>query len=204
MKLTSNRIKFQQRTYNKATMKKNLRQFVSHSTNFVSSSFWYFDENNWIEQNSKGLEMFKACGIFAALSPQMSVPRNRDLFKFYLLHGTANHYKTLVKKCNDIMKAKNEKEAIQILNGKKITSFYLNLLHPNKETKVTIDRHAVSCLTQKPNKVYAINDKPLQMTNNQYNFFENVYKEVSYELNVLPHELQAIAWVSYRQLRNLN
>ena len=204
MNQPNNRLKYKGKTYNKANLKKRLRHFVSHSENFVSNSFWYVNQSQWIKDNSNGLDMFKAAGIFAALSPQASVPLNEQFFIQYMETGTASHTAVMVDKCHRIMNASDEEEVVKILNGNKIKSFYLNLLHPNKETKVTIDRHAIACLFQSPNNVSALSNNFARMTDKQYSFFESVYIDVSNELNILAHELQAIAWVSYRQLRNLN
>jgi thermostable 8-oxoguanine DNA glycosylase len=102
------------------------------------------------------------------------------------------------------MTAESEGEVLRILNGNKISSFYLNLLHPNKETRVTIDRHAIACMTQKVDDVKPLEDGQYSMTDKQYVSFEQVFKDVSDELNLCAHQVQAITWVSYRKLRGLN
>lgn len=198
------RIKFKNRNYNAETLRKNLREYVRLADNMTWHSMWYEIESNWINNNREGLEMYKACGIFAALSPQMSVERNKELFLKYLKHGNASHYGQLVRKCDEIMIADNEEEVLKILNGNKISSFYLNLLHPNRETRVTIDRHAIACLTQKVDDVKALEDGQYRMTNKQYSLFEQIFKDISEELNLCAHQIQAITWVSYRKLRGLN
>lgn len=198
------RIKFKNRNYNAETLRKNLRQYVRLSHNMTWHAMWYQIESNWINENRGELEMYKACGIFAALSPQMSVERNKELFLQYLKQGKASHYGQLVRKCDDIMTAENEEEVLEILNGNKISSFYLNLLHPNKETRVTIDRHAIACMTQKVDDVKALEDGQYSMTDKQYASFEQVFKDISEELNLCAHQVQAITWVSYRKLRGLN
>lgn len=198
------RIKFKNRNYNAETLKKNLRQYVIASENIGRDLLWYQNESDWIKENKGTLEMYKACGIFAALSPQMSVERNRELFIQYLKYGKASHYGQLNSKCDEIMTAESEEEVSKILNGNKISSFYMNLLHPCKETRVTIDRHAIACMTQKIDDVKPLEDGQYSMTNRQYSMFETIFKQVSDELGVLAHELQAITWVSYRQTRGLN
>lgn len=198
------RIKFKNRNYNAETLRKNLREYVRLSGNMTWHSMWYQIESNWIYDNCGELEMYKACGIFAALSPQMSVERNKELFLQYLKHGKASHYGQLVRKCDDIMTAESEEDVSAILNGNKISSFFLNLLHPEKETRVTIDRHAIACMTQKVDDVKALEDGQYSMTDKQYASFEQVYKDISDELNLCAHQVQAITWVSYRKLRGLN
>ena len=198
------RIKFKNRNWNAETLRRNLRFYVSQSKNIGSGMLWYNIQSKWIEENKGDLEMYKACGIFAALSPQMSVPRNEELFKQYLKYGKASHYGELNKKCDEIMMTESEEDVCKILNGNKITSFYLNLLHPDRETRVTIDRHAIACMTQKLDDVRPLEDGQYSMTDKQYSMFEIIYKEVSEELNILGHQLQAITWESYRNLRKLS
>lgn len=198
------RIKFKGRNYNAETLKKSLRQYVIASKNIGWDLLWYQTESNWISNNCDGLEMYKACGLFAALSPQMSVERNKKLFLQYLEQGKASHYGQLNKKCDEIMIAESEEDVCKILNGNKITSFYLNLLHPCKETRVTIDRHAIACMTQRIDDVKALDSNNQSMTDKQYSMFEKIFKDVSKEIGMLPHELQAVTWVSYRQTRGLN
>jgi len=198
------RIKFKGRNYNAETLKKSLRQYVIASKNIGLDLLWYQTESNWISDNCGELEMYKACGMFAALSPQMSVERNKKLFLQYLEQGKASHYGQLNKKCDEIMIAENEEDVCKILNGNKITSFYLNLLHPCKETRVTIDRHAIACMTQRIDDVKALDSNNQSMTDRQYSMFERIFKDVSEEIGMLAHELQAVTWVSYRQTRGLN
>lgn len=99
------------------------------------------------------------------------------------------------------MKAGTICEVYKILNGKKIRAFYMNILFPNKVTETTLDRHALACLFQLPEKVTTVDN--YNMTVRQYNVFSGIYKEVAKELNLLPHQLQAITWESYRNLRGL-
>ena len=198
------RVKFKGRNYNAETLRKNLRQYVISSENIGRDLLWYQNQSEWISENKGDLDMHKSCGIFAALSPQMSVPRNEELFLQYLKHGKASHYGILNKKCDAIMMAESEEEVSEILNGNKISSFYLNLLHPCKETRVTIDRHAISCMTQSINNVKALDSNNMSMTDKQYSTFETIFKQVSEEIGMLAHELQAVTWVSYRQTRGLN
>lgn len=198
------RVKFKGRNFNAETLKKNLRQYVIASESIDMDRLWYQIERNWIGDNCGKLEMYKACGVFAALSPQMSVNRNKELFLQYLKEGRASHYGQLVRKCDEIMIADNEEEVLKILNGNKISSFYLNLLHPKKETRVTIDRHAIACMTQKIDDVKPLDRSNQSMTDRQYASFEKIFKDLSEEIGMLSHELQAVTWVSYRKTRELN
>ena len=198
-------MKFKHKEITDSSMKKKLRAFykLANKLELLHGVNWYVNMRAWIEgvAESYDIPMYKACGIFAALSPQQSVELNKALFKQFLRDGNASHYALLVNKCKDILDAPNEYQVCKILNGNKIRAFYLNILHPDKLTGVTIDRHAVACVTQTPKRVEAI--PQLSMTDNQYKGFKQVYIDVANEVGLLPQELQAVTWETYRRLRDL-
>lgn len=200
-------MKFKGQELSERTLRMRLRSFLNQATNKekISGLSWYETMHHWCAgvADKSGIELFKVVGMFAALSPQMSVDRNQKLLIQYLNSGNASHYKFLVEKCDQIKEAKNEYQVSKILNGNKISAFYLNILHPSKPTRVTIDRHALSCLLQTPSNTYPLGDNEYSMTANQFKQFEKIYCEVSKECGILPHQLQAITWETYRRLREL-
>lgn len=195
-------MKFQNKTAKLGVLKRRLKTFfeVANSEHIQSGKDWYPKMREWVRYNSD-LDLYKSVGIFAALSPQMSVDANKELFKQYLSNGRAKHYGILNAKCDAIMQAKTICEVYKILNGKKIRAFYMNILFPNKATETTLDRHALACLFQLPDKVTTVDN--YNMTVKQYNIFSGIYIELASELGLLPHQLQAITWNSYRDLRGL-
>lgn len=200
-------MKFKGIELKQSTLENRLRLFLKESNQkeVINGKFWYKNMSDWIEPIAVNynVPMYKACGIFAALSPQMSVPRNKDLFLTFLKTGNAAHYKMLIDKCNEILTAKNWHEVAKILNGKKITAFYMNIYMFDRATKVTIDRHAISSLLQTPKNTRPLRANEQTMTANQYAYFESIYKSIADEMGILPHQLQAIVWDTYRRLRDL-
>ena len=124
----------------------------------------------------------KVCGIIAALSPLKSWEENKKIAEVFLMTGKGKHTKAMTQKAKDILASDGEIETISdILNGSKITSFFLNILQPQKSQAVTIDRHAVSIAVGRK----IVGDK-LQMSVTQYEFFANCYRIAALKLLVKP------------------
>lgn len=140
----------------------------------------------------------KVCGIIAALSPLKSWEENKRITITFLRDGKANHTPTFNKKAQDILDSDGQADTIAtILNGNKITSFFLNILNPQTSQAVTIDRHAVSiALDEYVTDNYA-------MTQNQYNFFQNCYRVAAQMRGVRPLQMQAVTWVQWRIDKNV-
>ncbi len=196
---------FNRKKYSESLMRRRLRAFMREATDeeIDRGKNWYNVHRQWIVDNAGDVPIYKAAGIFAALSPQMPVPRNKKLFLQYLQTGHASHYMMLVDKCNAIMVAKTGCEVSRILNGNKIQAFYYNLMFPDRNERITIDRHAISCLIQTPTKTKPIDKKTYTMTDKQYKSFERVYRDVAKEYSLTGNQAQAILWETYRRIRNL-
>lgn len=136
----------------------------------------------------------KVCGIIASLSPLKTWEQNKIIAEEFLRDGKVKHTKLFKGKAKEILLSDGNIDTVaEILNGNKITSFFLNILDPYNNTVVTIDRHAVSI---------AINQMvdPV-MTDNQYEFFVNAYRIAAMRRNVRPSQMQAITWVKWRELK---
>lgn len=76
----------------------------------------------------------------------------------------------------------------------KTSSFYLNILHPDKDKAITIDRHA-----------YRINlgieELPgIALTEKRYTIMAQAYKLASKDIEYSAIELQAITWLVFRRM----
>ena len=172
---------------------------------------WYNEAHNFaVEQASKYLpfdttwsgniitqtEIAKVCGIIAALSPLKSWDENKKITTTFLATGKAKHTGVMNQKARDILASNGTIEDIAlILNGNKITSFFLNLYNPVTSQVVTIDRHAISIAIG-----YSITTN-FQMTSNQYNFFQNCYVIAANKRGIRPLQMQAITWVEWRKFK---
>ena len=136
----------------------------------------------------------KVCGIIASLSPLKTWEQNKIIAEGFLRDGKVKHIKLFKGKAKDILLSDGNIDTVaEILNGNKITSFFLNILDPYNNTAVTIDRHAVSIAIGE-------NIDPV-MTDNQYEFFVNAYRIAATKRNVRPSQMQAITWVKWRELK---
>lgn len=142
--------------------------------------------------------LINVCAIIAALSPLKSWTENKKIALLYFETGEIKHTKGMAAK---VLKIDSSLpldicEISEILNGLKITSFFLNIYQPQTSNIVTIDRHAISiCLG------YKITDN-FQMTSKQYEFFRNCYIIAAEKRNVLGLEMQAATWVIWRKMNH--
>lgn len=200
-------IKFKHEEHKVSTLKARLKSFYKLATpeEQLAGRNWYREMYNWVEAvaEARDMDVMQACGIFAALSPQMSVDRNKALFMQYVKTGAASHYGVLIDKCQQIENADTAQEIEDILNGNKIASFFRNIWDYEAYGKVTIDRHALATMLQTPATVKPLDDGQYSMTNKQYSQFEAIYQSIADEVGILPHQLQAVLWDTYRRLRDL-
>ncbi len=152
---------------------------------------WYKEAHQLAQKHPMGVEAGSA--ILAAYSINEGWKRNMEHFE--------NECKGIEPRCMEMAKQKAAQihEAVElceigrlpsILNGQKIKCFYANILNPFAFGVVTIDRHAL--------KVVGIDStKP---TKKQYLAASEAYCEAAKLVGLLPHELQAVTWVTYRRL----
>lgn len=165
---------------------------------------WYKEASDFARSlsSSHGIDYAKACGVISALSPANEWENNKreaeaicfayanDLdytiqnFRTYLNNvGKAISIISLSSTCDTL-----EKEVAEILFGKvgyKTHAFYWNILLPNLDIAVTIDRHMLALMEAGD---YIKSAK-------HYRECSEVVIEAAKKLNILPHELQAVLWV---------
>lgn len=135
----------------------------------------------------------QACGVIAALSPLKSWKENLSLAEqFVIQRKFEGHTKLCVHKAKRILSVDTMPEILDILNGEKIKSFFLNMYLYRENTGATIDRHAIEIALGK-----RITDH--RITLKQYQFFEKCYLLASNYEDVLPHQLQAVTWEYWRK-----
>lgn len=162
---------------------------------------WYFEVNDYCKTLSEiyNIPLIKVAGIMSALSPNNTFKSNvRSLERFLTNKGNCK------VTCFDSQKNK----AIRILNtnddsydnilellgkGLKTRAFFCNIYQPHKSKKVTVDRWAHRWGEQ-------IGIVPIGkvLTNKRYKEIEIAMQEYAKELNILPHQFQAMAWVELR------
>lgn len=182
--------------------------YLATSSEQIEGLQWYEKANEYCKELAGrfAITIQQAAGIIAAFSPQAGWTENKRYAISFLLNPTIR-LRSLVqdKKARKILKLKNEADIYNTLsiNNKayKTKSFYLNILNFDIQTDVTIDRHAVSICTQNIDNVYAT--AKFDPTKSQYYFFQSCYIKAAAQLDIFPHQLQAITWMVYRRIREL-
>ena len=134
--------------------------------------------------------------LLAALSPSTEIERNHELVDELIRLGDCSHaYGLCIERGRRILAGE---PALTVLGGRKTRAFYRNLLDPNRPGPVTIDRHAISLL-------YGLklgDTTGLTILNRigAYQWAAAIYRTVARRYGVLPHQLQAVTWLTWRRL----
>lgn len=178
----------------------------TNATDFVEGAKWYRDARLWAYGVSKeyGVSFRKVCAMLAALSPRSKWERNKldcqNLIAF--LTGNApmpkcSTYGAMVRKAISIFESKDDstQAMTDLLNGPKITAFFLNIYDSASE-RVTVDTwiHQVA-LGQ-----YLEVEKRPALTRKDYSLIENLIKEISATKKVAPPVLQAVLWIAFKRM----
>ena len=183
--------------YSRTKIKNNIMQVFELSGREMD---WYKKANELAVHLSLNnqLTIAQCAGIIASLSPQKSWEANQLLAFDFIEHDyRGGHCGAFIDKAVRITETTDIQEIAEILNGKKITNFYWNILNPIGSEYVTIDRHALGIALNGSNRKSM---PKLAMTGNQYEFIKDCYKWTADGLDILPCELQATTWVTYREL----
>lgn len=204
-----------QKHYKKLATKyaKNITKYMQLATDseLNEGKNWYLDAYNFcLETASKSnLPLENVAGIVSALSPQTSWELNKKYTHAFIANKYVAKPKVTKAKAKVIhTELKSILDIYTILNGRKTQAFFMNIIKPLENTGfVTIDRHAVAICIQNPSKVSPLLDSEYTKyvcTELKYNCLADAYKIVAKKYELLPHEVQAITWVTYRRLRNIN
>ena len=156
--------------------------------NIHNGMSWYWNAHHICKRIAKYTRtpLYKVVGVMAALSPRNKWGRNitdtvsvvRKGYKARVCTFNNNKLKAV-----KILKANNSDEVYTLLNGRKVQSFYNNILKPYKDSTVTVDVWAMRSV--------GIDRAP---TKKLYNQVEEAYQSVASSKGIKAHELQAIIW----------
>jgi len=161
---------------------------------------WYSNALEFCKNIDSDLTTAQKVGVLAALSPQRKWSINKVLALQMIKEGKAKHMPLFLSKAKEIVKSGDSDEAIlRILGGRKISSFYLNIMYPKQSNIVTIDRHALSIALDKK-----ITEKDYNgMTKNQYQFFVDCYILAAAKVGVHTLLMQSATWEAFREKHNI-
>lgn len=142
----------------------------------------------------------QSAGIIAALSPQTRWEENLRIADLFLTDQTQSHYDNAHNKAVRIL---HGEDPGVVLRGNKVRSFFANILRPGVAGPVTVDRHAVAILlgVRTPDYNTGPYRKVLDRTH-VYRLASAHYRHAARLYGVLPHELQAVAWLAQRSQVN--
>lgn len=137
-------------------------------------------------------------GVIAALSPRQNWDYNLQIAARAFRNGEATGtLSMLCKKANAIMAGANP---LDVLGGVKITNFYLNILDPDSNAGVTIDRHAFDIAA---GRVTDDNTRAMLSRKGYYDAFADLYRYAARAIGISAPNLQAITWIKWRADKGL-
>jgi hypothetical protein len=205
----------QQRLNNPDLQVKNIIRLYSkaYPEEIQSGKAWYKQANEIasVMADKYQLSIIQTAGIISALSPGTNWSQNIvDANNFCSLLSTGKYYRsiTVTTYGNNREKAYliycspelDESGIFKLLLGaskkvNKTSSFFLNILHPDNDQIVTIDRH-----TYRINLGITEIPESAPLTEKRYFLMNSAYQKASKELEISAIELQAVVWLVFRRL----
>lgn len=189
--------KFKGQTLTRTKVINRILKVHSANNSALSESLWYQDAYSFASALSDTHTTAQAAGIIAALSPLKSWNSNKTLAALFTQGQRVGlHTGVMISKAEQIEETTRPDKILSILNGKKISAFFTNILNPTESGRVTIDRHAIAvCLGR------TIRDNEASLTPKQYQFMEQCYKLAGARVGLLGHEIQATTWCEWRRMK---
>ena len=172
---------------------------------------WYVNANSDCKEIAEKLELplHIVIGVVSALSPNNKWERNiinaNDLCTAFI-NGqdmdsikVSTYHKMKQKAWSILQSMPSYDETIDILNGKKIVSFFRNI--SGDETDITIDGHARNIYY---NDKQGLTTPNTNIKKNEYKDIQKAYLRASKKLGIKAYELQAITWVVWRRIHEIS
>ena len=204
------KIVFKGNTLTMHTCKKNIKH-IYIKRKAIEENLWYWDNHwkgreiatssriNWKEFRHCMMPLSKVLGVISALSPRQNWNGNLKIAEDKIKTGDCGTITQFKDKADAVIFSSGEPEELwDILNGNKTQNFFMNLLYPDDKRYVTVDRHALSIALGR-----TCTDQEKALTDKQYEFFANCYKELAQELDLVPNFLQSITWQTWRRINNI-
>lgn len=159
---------------------------------------WYTVASN--EARSLCQSHAMACGVIAAVSPglrwDVNILAARGLIEGAGINGLGRIWPANIYKAERIVRGHDPGV---VLGGNKVRAFYQCLLNPLDWFHVVVDGHAYGIWS---NERIPLNK--IHITNRRYRLISSDYMRTADSLGILPNQLQAIVWLTWRRLHELN
>lgn len=191
-------------------IKRNMDQYVANITavydmasadDIEDGRSWYARASAFCETLAENYDRTLAdvAGIMSALSPATSFEQNVIDTVNVLAgndHETVSTYGPQYAKALDIRDS--SVDPATVMGENKTHAFWLNIVNPSTSGRVTVDRHSARVavdLNMTADESYFYINTPAK-----YTVLESAYKLAAKRLDILPHVLQAITWITYRRV----
>lgn len=158
--------------------------------------------------NDLELPIHIVVGVVSALSPNNKWERNivnaKDLCTAFINGNdmdsikVSTYHKMKQKAWSILEQMPSYEETIEILNGKKIVSFFRNI--NGDEQDITIDGHARNIYY---NDKQGLTTPNTNIKKSEYKDIQKAYLRASRKLGIKAYELQAITWVVWRRIHGI-
>jgi hypothetical protein len=180
-------------------------QATRHERDAALASYWKYNLLCSDMGRKHGYNVDIAAAVFAALSPNNDYHGNlRDAAN---LMAAARAGKTLAE-FNVSTYGQNKRKAWNIVRGfikpldaikaDKTRNFYMNVAHPDDPAWVTIDGHMYNMWNAK-----RVNLVGLRSQKTLYKVVADGVREMALEVDLIPNQVQAILWTTWRRLHNI-
>jgi hypothetical protein len=143
-----------------------------------------------------------AVGVVAVLSPSVSWATNLNSARSLLLRngGPIAGYGQNVKKAQGILeRAKKRRRWVHLVSGPKVFRFFETICAPEDYQDVVVDGHVYALAV---GERITLSNVPA-ITEKRRDAIARAFKALAGEFGVLPHQLQATAWLTWRRLHGL-
>ena len=171
---------------------------------------WYINANKDCQEiaDKFKIPLHIVVGVLSALSPNNKYERNvqnaNDLIDVFMNGNDMDSikvstYHTMKQKAWSILQQMpSYDETVTILNGKKIVSFFKNIM--GDESEITIDGHARNIYY---NDKIGLTTPNTNIKKSEYADIQKAYLRASKKLGLKAYELQAICWLVWRRIHRI-
>jgi hypothetical protein len=158
------------------------------------------------------LSLEAACGVIAAISPGKQWGLNvidaealirafQSGARGYKLPALSPYGGANIRKAESILLGSDPLEVLPE-TGPKVRAFYLCILDPRECREVVIDRHAKGLAVNRSGVRGATDSEfAVVRAGSEYTQLAWHYRVIAERLGLIPHQLQAICWVTWRRLQ---
>jgi hypothetical protein len=139
-----------------------------------------------------GITVDQAAGVLAALSPQLSWPRNVAYAEQFLATGDAP---VLGRSKRAAARIVAGEAPLSVPSGPKVRAFFSNIADPDGLDAVTVDRHAHDVAV---GQRYGDARRPLLGRQGGYELLASAFRLAAAKVGLHPSAVQAITWLAWR------